>query len=65
VAQVYLLIFSLFCFIDLTSGFRSVLEEGDMLVPQGAAIKQGNDQWPNGIVPYIISSEFSKLISTF
>ena len=36
------------------------LTEGDMVIPQGAALKKGYNQWPNGIVPYTISQSFSK-----
>ena len=52
-------------FIDLTYTFRSNLEEGDMLKPHGAAVKQGDGQWPNGVVPYTISSTFGKLLKYF
>jgi len=31
-----------------------------MAIPQGAALKKGYNQWPNGIVPYTLSSSFSK-----
>jgi len=38
------------------------MTEGDMLLPQGAALKKGYNQWPNGIVPFTISSSFSKTL---
>jgi len=39
------------------------MTEGDMLLPQRAALKKGYNQWPNGIVPFTISSSFCKTLT--
>jgi len=38
------------------------LTEGDMAIPQEAALKRGYKQWPNGFVPYTLTSNFSKIL---
>ena len=46
---------------ELPESFQQALNEGDMVIPQGAAIKKTVRQWPNGYVPYTLSNSFCKL----
>ena len=36
------------------------LNEGDMIIPQSAALKRDYLEWPNGYVPYTLSHWFCK-----
>ena len=43
---------------ELPIPFQQALNEGDMIIPQEAALKKEFGQWPNGDVPYTLSNSF-------
>ena len=45
---------------ELPESFQEALNEGDMVVPQRAALKREYLEWPNGYVPYTLSHWFCK-----
>ena len=48
---------------ELPESFQQGLNEGDMIIPQRAALKKTVGQWPNGYIPYTLSNSFCKLLT--
>ena len=50
---------------ELPESFQQGLNEGDMIIPQRAALKKTVGQWPNGYIPYTLSNSFCKFLTLF